>query len=127
MTVAIRQQEDFRPNADKSLYEDRMRYLVRCAHFRDGKFIGTYWAQRDEAATDKATTLVDLASGRWDHPLQVIEFNSVEHSCSDVSEDFAIEIARRAEHESERTLGRAAYEFCECHGGAELVRGLRVA
>lgn len=125
--TAVRQQEDFRPNADKSLFNDKMRYLVRCGYFEGGELVGTYWAQRDENETDKATTIAHLIAGEWTHPLQVIEFNSVEHVCSDVSEDFAIEIARRAINEGDRTLGQVAYDFCKQHGGVDVVRGLRIA
>lgn len=124
--AATRQQEDFRPNADKSLFNDKMRYLVRCGYFKGSEIVGTYWPERDELHTGRACTLEDLAAGEWEHPLQVIEFNSVEHICSDVSEDFAIEIASRAINEGDHTLGQRAYDFCEQHGGLEIMRGIRV-
>ena len=93
-----------------------MRYLVRCrvciaAASLSALIIGP---ERDvNYSTGRACTLEDLAAGEWEHPLQVIEFNSVEHICSDVSEDFAIEIASRAINEGDHTLGQRAYDFCE--------------
>jgi hypothetical protein len=125
----IRTQEDFRRQADTARFNDKMRYMVRCAYFHNNELTGTYWVERDENETDKATTIELLMNGEWTHPLQVVEFNSVECTSSDVSEDFALEIVKRVAAciDGDNTIGQAAYDFCERNGGHGIVHGLRVA
>jgi hypothetical protein len=51
---------------------------------------GNIWiAEREWADMDKQTTLEDVASGQFSDLVSVIEFNAVEHTSRDVTEDFA--------------------------------------
>lgn len=104
--------------------QDVMRYMVRCGLYAGSTLIGSYWAERDDADTDRATTIADLASGQFDKPLQVIELNCIEHICSDVSQEFAIEIASAAFNSGDCRLSHEMFDFCERHGGFELMRGI---
>ena len=67
---------------------DTMRYKIQ-------DFNGT-WLQREDRDTSREATLCDLYDGQIERPLRVIEFNWVEGTCRDVSEDFARAIDRNA-------------------------------
>lgn len=51
--------------------------------------------ETDLAAADLETTIKDLVSGQYDHPTQIIAFNTEDGWSGDVSEDIAREIQRR--------------------------------
>ena len=61
---------------------DRMIYLTLC-RYRSGMA----WAERDAARTGWENTIEDIRSGDLPDVVQVIEFNVVEVSSRDVTED----------------------------------------
>ena len=49
--------------------------------------------------TDVETIIADLISGRFNDPIRVVAFNTLEHWSEDVSEDIATEIQTRCDIE----------------------------
>lgn len=72
-----------------ALNPDRMVYLVLC-RYRSG----LAWAERDVARTGWKDTVEDIRSGDLPDVVQVIEFNVVEVSSRDVTEDALSEAGR---------------------------------
>ena len=103
--------------------EDKLRYIVRCGIFEGSTLIGSYWPEREDKDTDLHTTLADLISGQFNHPLQVICFNPAEHVCDDFSEDAARAIAAVADN-NHKVLNRQIFEFCENHLGCQAMVGI---
>ncbi len=68
---------------------DRMVYLTLC-RYRSGMA----WAERDVARTGWKDTVEDIRSGELPDVVQVIEFNVVEVSSRDVTEDALSESGR---------------------------------
>jgi len=68
---------------------DRMIYLTLC-RYRSGMA----WAERDVARTNWQDTVEDIRSGELPDVVQVIEFNVVEVSSRDVTEDALSEAGR---------------------------------
>jgi hypothetical protein len=52
--------------------------------------------------TDLETIITDLMSGRFDNPIGILAFNTLEHWTDDVSQDVAREIQCRCDIEGDR-------------------------
>jgi hypothetical protein len=52
--------------------------------------------------TDLETVITDLMSGRFDNPIGILAFNTLEHWTDDVSQDVAREIQCRCDIEGDR-------------------------
>ena len=87
---------------------------------------GTAFAETDVAEADLETTITDLMSGQYNHPVRVVAFNTAEHWSKDASEDVAREILRRldlAGHE----LPASIATFADRHLGPDRQLTLRLA
>lgn len=65
---------------------DLMIYFVQCRYKS-----GLAWAERDPANMSRRDTIADICSGELPDVVTVLECNSVEHVCSDVTEDILAE------------------------------------
>lgn len=68
--------------------KDQMIYLVVAAD-KDGDYL----PERCVSDLDRATTVKDIADGRYEDLIQVIECNPVEGICRDVTDDIAWEVS----------------------------------
>jgi hypothetical protein len=68
------------------LNPDLMIYFVLVAYKS-----GTRWAERDPANMSRRDTIADIMTGDLANVITVLECNSVEHVCSDVTEDILTE------------------------------------
>lgn len=84
---------------------------------------GAYVPERNVFDLDLESTIKDIMEGQVEDVEHVFAFNPAEHTCSDVTEDIAIEIASRVAGES---IHRFLFDFIETHAGADYARGLRV-
>lgn len=65
---------------------DRMIYFVLCQYGA-----GAAWAERDPSNMSRAETIIDIRSGELPDVLQILECNSAEHICSDVTGEMLAE------------------------------------
>ena len=59
--------------------------------------LGRIWSEANYEATDRETVIQDLLAGQYNHPVQVIAFNTAQRWSEDVSEDVALELRRRCD------------------------------
>src|SRR5882762_8055986 len=59
--------------------------------------LGTVYRETEVERTDLETIITDLLSGRFNDPIRVVAFNTLEHWSRDVSEDIALEIQTRCD------------------------------
>lgn len=93
--------------ANPSIIKDRMVYLVICGHKS-----GPYIPERNIADMDRKSIVADIASGKIDDVLQVIEFNPIEGTSRDVTEDIAHDVMTVWADEGEPLLNWQ-FEFVE--------------
>jgi hypothetical protein len=87
---------------------------------------GPAFAETDVGEADLETTINDLMSGQYSHPVRVVAFNTAEHWSEDASEDVAREIMRRldlAGHEPPSSIAA----FVDSHLGPDRQLTLRLA
>lgn|SRR5262252_4015852 len=95
--------------------------LARCRR-------GAYAAERDAADLDRESTIADIMTGQVEGVERVIALNPAEAWARDVTEDVAIEIARRIGRAGDRAPIRPDLrDFIERHAGLDFARGLAVA
>lgn len=75
---------------------------------------GQCWRETDVEATDLETVITDLIAGQYNNPVRVIGFNTAEGWSRDVSEEIAVEIARRCGLQGEE-VPASLQEFVERH------------
>jgi hypothetical protein len=78
--------------------EDQEVYLIE----DDLGHWGRVWTEADSGSTDLETVLSDLLSEQYSNPVRVIAFKLSEGWVRDASEDVAIELKRRCDHQGER-------------------------
>jgi hypothetical protein len=61
--------------------------------------LGTVYRETEVEQTDLETIIADLMSGRFNDPVRIIAFNTLEHWSEDVSEYIAFEIQARCDIE----------------------------
>jgi hypothetical protein len=96
---------------------DRTIHIV-IARFRGAPVV----VERALADSDYETTLADIMSGEIEEVVQILACNPVEHTCDDVTEDMAIDIAHRVAG----PIRQALYDFIERAAGLDYARGLTV-
>jgi hypothetical protein len=102
---------------------DATLHMVIARHRR-----GAYAAERDVAALDRETTIADIMTGEVADVERVIALNPAEAWAREVTEDIAIEIARRlGRRTAPQPIDPALRDFIERHAGLALARGLGVA
>lgn len=110
-----------RPASQRALAApDVTHYTVLCLN----KGIG-YFAERsleDSCSLDQ--TIADIVTGQFEAVAKVFAFNPVEHTCDDVTEELAVEIAGRCD--AGEPISPELYAFIETNAGLEHVRGLRI-
>ena len=87
---------------------------------------GCAWREADASETDLETVIADLMSGQYNDPQRVVVFNTLEQWSTDVSEDVAREIRRRADLAAE-DLSSSIEDFVVRHAGRERQLNLRLA
>ena len=98
-----------------------------CAHYailcRD---LGVSWfaERRLEDACSRETTVDDIRHGQVEHVAKVFAWNPAEHTCDDVTEAIAIEIANGLD--AGEPISPELRDFIETHAGLGYARGLRV-
>jgi hypothetical protein len=91
---------------------DRMSYLIF-----EADRVGNIWiAERKWSDMDRRTTLDDVASLQFENLVSVIEFNSIEGTSRDVTEDMAKDVADIWAREGE-PLTELQREYLEFHLG----------
>lgn len=99
---------------------DVTHYAILCS---DRK--ATWFAERHLAdACIRETTVQDIKSGQVEYVAKVFAFNPSEHTCDDVTEEIAVEIARSLD--PSEPISPELHDFIETHAGLEMARGLRV-
>jgi hypothetical protein len=100
---------------------DVTHYAVLCAHQHLG-----YFAERElEASCSREALIEDIISGNVHRVMKVFAFNPVEHTCDDVTESIAIEVANRLDPSD--MPPDTVIDFVEANAGLEYARGLRAA
>jgi hypothetical protein len=74
--------------------------------------LGPAYAETGEDEADEKTTIENILSGQYSHPLRVVAFNTAEGWSRDVTEDIAHAVLDCARSES-RSIGKGAQEFIE--------------
>ena len=77
-----------------------------------GSRLGRAYCETGEDETDESTTIENILSGQYSHPLRVVAFNTAEGWARDVTEDIARAVLDRAQRE-DRPIGKGAQEFLE--------------
>ena len=57
--------------------------------------LGRAWSETDEAGTSRATLVRNLLDGRYENPVRIVAFNTVEGWSRDATVDIADEVRRR--------------------------------
>jgi hypothetical protein len=57
--------------------------------------LGRAWSETDEAGTSRATLVRNLLDGRYENPVRIVAFNTVEGWSRDATADIADEVRRR--------------------------------
>ncbi|MFZ0100650.1 MAG: hypothetical protein WAL49_00015, partial [Pseudolabrys sp.] len=78
----------------------------------EGIASGPIGSETGEDETDESTTIENILSGQYSHPLRVVAFNTTEGWSRDVTEDIARAVLDRAQKE-DRPIGKGAQEFLE--------------
>jgi len=61
---------------------------------------GSVYRETETERADVESIVVDLMTGRFNNPVRVIAFNTLEHWSKDVSREIAVEIQTRCDMES---------------------------
>ena len=97
---------------------DNIHFAILCRHKRVA-----YFAERSlEDACSRDTTVRDILRGQVEGVERVYAFNPAEHTCDDVTEAIAIEIANSLD--AGEPISPELYAFIEEHAPAH-ARGLR--
>ena len=88
-----------------------------------GSRLGRAYCETGEDETDESTTIENILSGQYSHPLRVVAFNTAEGWARDVTEDIARAVLDRAQKE-DRPIGKGAKEFLEHALGVAVLGGL---
>ena len=87
---------------------------------------GIVYRETEIERADLETVITDLMSGRFNDPLRVVAFNTLEHWAQDVSKDVVLEIQTRSDidgHDVPETLR----DFVDSHTGLDRQLALRLA
>jgi hypothetical protein len=57
--------------------------------------LGRAWSETDEAGTSRATLVRNLLDGRYENPVRIVAFNTVEGWSRNATVDIADEVRRR--------------------------------
>ena len=87
-----------------------------------GSRLDSAYCETGEDEADENTTIENILSGQYSHPLRVVAFNTAEGWSRDVTEDIACAVLDRARRE-DRPIGKGAQEFLEHTLGAEAFVG----
>jgi len=74
--------------------------------------LGRAYAETGEDEADEKTTIENLLSGQYSHPLRVVAFNTAEGWSRDVTEGIAHAVLDRVRSEG-RPIGKGTQEFIE--------------
>jgi hypothetical protein len=91
-----------------------------------GQLGGGVYRETEVERTDVETVITDLTSGRFNDPIRVVAFNTLEHWSEDVSEDIAREIQTRCDIEGEG-VPEHIQDFVDRHRSRERQLALRLA
>jgi hypothetical protein len=94
------------PNYDVTVY-------IVLDHF--GR-LGSAYRETDEEQTDLENVINNMLHGEYNDPMRVVAFNTAEKWSSDVSEDVAWEVLKRASAQG-LPLPTSTRSFCEFHVG----------
>ncbi|MGB8827330.1 MAG: hypothetical protein WCD25_28755 [Pseudolabrys sp.] len=75
-----------------------------------GSRLGRAYAETGDDEADEKTTIENILSGQYSHPIRVVAFNTAESWARDVTEDIAQAVLSKAQHEY-RSISIAAQEF----------------
>ena len=75
-----------------------------------GSRLGRAYAETGDDEADEKTTIENILSGQYSHPIRVVAFNTAEGWARDVTEDIAQAVLSKAQHEH-RSISIAAQEF----------------
>ena len=81
--------------------------------------VGRAYRETDEQRTDLEAVIGDMLSGQYSNPVRVVAFNTAEGWSSDVSEDIALEVYKRAATKG-NTLGESTQGFVQFHVGGKV-------
>jgi hypothetical protein len=99
---------------------DLTHYAILCAH----QHSAGYFAERSlEDSCSRASVIEDIISGELHRVLKVFAFNPIEHTCDDVTESIAIDIADRLDPAD--MITDSVIDFVETHAGRIYALGLR--
>lgn len=87
---------------------------------------GRAFRETDAAHADRETTLRDLLSSQYHHPIRIVAFNTLEGWSRDVSYEMATELQRRADIEG-RELGETLSGFIGAYTSPPHQLSLRLA
>jgi hypothetical protein len=88
--------------------------------------LGVAYRETDVVRTDLETTITDLMSGQFSHPVRVVAFNIAERWAQDVSKDIAIEIQSRCDIDG-HDVPEALEDFVDSYVGLDRQLALRLA
>jgi uncharacterized protein with LGFP repeats len=87
-----------------------------------GSRLGRAYCETGEDEADESTTIENILSGQFSHPLGVVAFNTAEGWARDATEDIARAVLDRAQ--KDRPIGKGAQEFLERALGVIVLGGL---
>jgi hypothetical protein len=79
--------------------------------------LDTVYREAEFEIADFESLIGDLLSGRFNNPVRVIAFNTLEHWTEDVSAQVAVEIQSRCDIDGE-PVPEHVRDFVNAHGGA---------
>ena len=92
-----------------------------------GSRLGRAYAETGDDEADEKTTIENILSGQYSHPIRVVAFNTAEGWARDVTEDIAQAVLSKAQHEH-RSISIAAQESSdEPRGNEACLRPPRIA
>ena len=75
-----------------------------------GSRLGRAYAETGDDGADEKTTIENILSGQYSHPIRVVAFTTAESWARDVTEDIAQAVLSKAQHQY-RSISIAAQEF----------------
>ena len=99
---------------------DVTHYTILCAH----RGLGFFAERSLEASASREAAITDIMAGQVEGVERVFCFNPAEHIADDVTEDIALEIARRLDPTS--PIRPELRDFLETNAGLAAARGLAV-
>lgn len=88
-----------------------------------GSRLDSAYCETGEDEADESTTIENILSGQYSHPLRVVAFNTAEGWARDATEDIARAVLDRAQKQ-DRAIGKGAQEFLEHALGVAVLRGI---